>query len=105
MIRYAILYFVILITFLALIVGPVIVRNYITSLPKIPLDLLQPTNQNKNDTTTGITGSALVNFGDAGGGGAPAETGAASGGNGNTNTNNDNPAPFGDIGIGRFVRW
>ncbi|KIY02566.1 1,3-beta-glucan synthase component FKS1 [Fonsecaea multimorphosa CBS 102226] len=95
-IRYAILYFIMLIIFLVLIIGPIIVRKYITGLPTIPLDLVQPTGQNNNDTTTGVTGSALVNFGqDAG---TAAATAAAT-----TSSNSNDPFSFG--GGGRFVRW
>lgn len=87
-----------LIIFLVLIIGPVIVRKYITGLPTIPLDLVQPTGQNNNDTTTGITGSALVNFGNAaGGGGSAAATAAA------TSANSDDPFSFG--APPRFMRW
>jgi 1,3-beta-glucan synthase len=89
-----------LIIFLVLIIGPVIVRKYINSLPSIPMDLLQPTGQNNNDTTTGITGSALVNFGqDAGTAGAAAGTAAAT-----TSSSSDDPFSFGGGG-GRLVRW
>ena len=88
-----------LVVFLVLIIGPVIVRKYINSLPSIPMDLLQPTGQNNNDTTTGVTGSALVNFGqDAG---TAAGTQAAA-----TSSNSNDPFSFGGGGGGgRFVRW
>jgi len=103
-IRYAILYFVMLIVFLVLIIGPVIVRKYIKSLPSIPMELLQPTGQNNNDTTTGVTGSALVNFGQdagtaaAGGGGGGAKASA-------TASSSNDPFSFGGGGGGRLVRW
>jgi 1,3-beta-glucan synthase len=75
-IRFAILYFFMLVVFLVLIVGPVIVRNYIKSLPTIPLQLLQPTGQNNNDTSNKATGNGLNgiigNTGTAGGGGGGA---------------------------------
>ena len=90
-----------LIVFLVLIIGPVIVRKYINSLPSIPMDLLQPTGQNNNDTTTGVTGSALVNFGQAAG--TAAGTAAAT-----TSSNSNDPFSFGGGGGGgggRFVRW
>jgi 1,3-beta-glucan synthase len=48
-----------LVVFLVLIVGPVIVRNYIHSLPSIPLNLMQPTGQNNNDTSNKATGNGL----------------------------------------------
>jgi len=75
-IRFAILYFVMFVIFLVLIVGPIIARKYITSLPTIPLELMQPTGQNNNDTSTGITGSNLL--GQAGATGAAATTSAFS---------------------------
>lgn len=49
-----------LIVFIVLVIGPVIVRNYITNLPSIPLELLQPTGQDNNDTSNSATGTALV---------------------------------------------
>jgi 1,3-beta-glucan synthase len=55
-IRFAILYFFMLIVFVALIVGPIVASRFFTSLPAIPLDLLQPTGQNNNDTTSEPTG-------------------------------------------------
>ncbi|KAI9822337.1 MAG: 1,3-beta-D-glucan synthase [Pycnora praestabilis] len=58
-IRFAILYFVMLVIFLALIVGPIVAGKFLTTLPSIPLNLLQPTGQNNNDTSNVITGSAL----------------------------------------------
>ena len=67
------LYFIMLIIFLVLVVGPVIVRQYINSLPSIPLQLMQPTGQDNNDTSNSQTGTALI-----GGGGAAAATTAAS---------------------------
>jgi 1,3-beta-glucan synthase len=58
-IRYAILYFIMLIVFICLVAGPIVASRFINGLPSIPMDLLQPTGLNNNDTTTGITGSAL----------------------------------------------
>ncbi|PGH26572.1 1,3-beta-glucan synthase component FKS1 [Polytolypa hystricis UAMH7299] len=58
-IRFAILYFVMLIVFLALIIGPVVGGKYLTGLPTIPMDLLQPTGQRNNDTLASETGTAL----------------------------------------------
>jgi 1,3-beta-glucan synthase len=71
-----------LIVFLVLIIGPVIVRNYIHSLPSIPLDLMQPTGQNNNDTSNKATGNGLNGF--VGGGGA---TGGGSGAAATSNSN------------------
>lgn len=55
-IRFAVLYFVMLAIFVALIVGPLVARNFLKDLPSIPLDLMQPINQDNNDTTTEETG-------------------------------------------------
>lgn len=51
--RYAVLYFVMLVVFLALIVGPIVASPTITKSTKslkVPMDLLQPVGQNNNDT-------------------------------------------------------
>ena len=79
-IRYASLYFFLLIVFILLFFGPLIVSRFIDlgSFGTIPLDLMQPTGQNNNDTFSSITGSALVNFGQ----GAAAATGGGGGGGG-----------------------
>lgn len=65
-IRFATLYFFLLIVFILLFFGPLIVARLNLDLSSIslPLDLMQPTGQNNNDTFSSITGSALVNFGD-----------------------------------------
>lgn len=62
------------IIFLALIVGPIVASRFIKNLPKIPMDLLQPTGLKNNDTTNDATGTALVPGlgGAATGGGAAA---------------------------------
>ncbi len=92
-----------LIVFIVLIVGPVIVRKYINNLPSIPMELLQPTGQNNNDTTTGVTGSALVNFGqDAGTAAAGAATATGTGAAAKTS---DPFAVFGGGGGSRLARW
>ena len=57
-IRYAILYFTMLILFIVLIVGPIIASRFLTSLPSIPLQLIQPTGLNNNDTSSSVTGTA-----------------------------------------------
>lgn len=59
-----------LIIFVVLIVGPVVAGRFLKSLPAIPLDLLQPTGLNNNDTSSSRTGSALNGLG-------AEETGAA----------------------------
>jgi 1,3-beta-glucan synthase len=58
--RYAVLYFVMLVVFLALIVGPIVASPQITSGTKnlnVPMQLLQPVglinNDTLNDTQTG----------------------------------------------------
>src|SRR5438045_6961161 len=60
-IRYAILYFLMLILFIALIAGPVIAGKFLTSLPQIPMNLQQPVKQDNNDTVgrpmTGLSGN------------------------------------------------
>jgi len=65
--------------FLALIVGPIVASRFIKNLPTIPMDLLQPTGLNNNDTTNSATGTALVAGlgGAATGGGAAATSSAA----------------------------
>jgi 1,3-beta-glucan synthase len=84
-IRFAILYFFMLVVFLILIIGPVIVRNYIHSLPSIPLNLMQPTGQNNNDTSNKATGNGLNGI--LGGG-------ATSGGSGNGAAATSGSNPF-----------
>lgn len=62
-----------LIVFLLMIVGPVIAKRFVAIPSGIPLDLLQPTGQNNNDTLgSSDTGTALL-------GGGPAATGATGG--------------------------
>ena len=62
--------------FLALIIGPIVAGKMLKSLPSIPLDLLQPTGLNNNDTSSAITGSAL-NGAKAAATGAASSSGAA----------------------------
>jgi 1,3-beta-glucan synthase len=75
-IRYAILYFVLLVIFIALIVGPVVAGKYLDfSNMGIPMQLLQPTGLNNNDTTAEVTGRCINGncpAGPEGGGGAAA---------------------------------
>lgn len=59
MIRYAILYFVLLVVFVLLIAGPIVAAPYLKSLPDIPQQLLQPTGLKHNDTTSKETGTAV----------------------------------------------
>ncbi|KAL8742726.1 MAG: hypothetical protein Q9190_004837 [Brigantiaea leucoxantha] len=58
-IRFAILYFIMLIIFVALIAGPLVVAGLKMKLPDIPMSLLQPTGLNNNDTTSEKTGRVL----------------------------------------------
>ena len=58
-IRYAILYFVLLVVFLGLVVAPAVAGKYLPSLGTIPLELLQPTGLNNNDTQSGVTGDCI----------------------------------------------
>lgn len=60
-IRYAILYFVLLVVFIALIVGPVVAGKFLKFNMKIPMELLQPTGLNRNDTSAKVTGSCFNN--------------------------------------------
>lgn len=101
------MYFLLLILFLVLIVGPVIIRKFYVVEVDIPMNLAQPTNQNNNDTFASITGSALVDFGNGVDTGATAAAGGGGGGGGTTNaaaTTTGGNAPF-TFGGGRFVRW
>ena len=57
-IRYAILYFTMLILFIVLIVGPLVASRFLKTLPAIPQQLIQPTGLNNNDTSSSATGTA-----------------------------------------------
>ena len=63
-----------LILFVALIVGPVVVSKLKISLPDIPMQLLQPTGLNNNDTLASPTGRQLLDGGKATASGASADT-------------------------------
>ncbi|KAH8727038.1 putative 1,3-beta-glucan synthase component FKS1 [Phaeosphaeriaceae sp. PMI808] len=87
-IRYAILYFLLLVVFLALVVGPVVVGGKLKfALPKLPMEILQPTGYNNNNTNASPTGSCRgpcpVFQGEdgAGGGGGAARNTDTSGSN------------------------
>lgn len=69
-IRFATLYFVMLIIFVALLAGPLVVAKLKISLPTIPMALMQPTGLNYNDTSNSQTGKMLH-------GGTAAVSGAA----------------------------
>jgi 1,3-beta-glucan synthase len=85
-IRYAILYFFLLIVFLCLIVGPIVAGKFLKLDigNSIPMDIMQPTGYSNNDTKATVSGSCLqpkcpeYQGGDATGGGEAAETTAAS---------------------------
>ena len=90
------LYFTMLIIFLCLIIGPIVASRFLKKLPKIPMDLMQPTGQNNNDTSSIITGARLNG---AGGAGATGDEFAATG------TGTDSAAAATDTGadfVGRF---
>jgi len=59
-IRFSILYFVMLVIFIVLIAGPLIARRFLSGLPSVPMDLLQPTGLDNNDTSSSETGTALL---------------------------------------------
>jgi 1,3-beta-glucan synthase len=76
-VRYAILYFVLLIVFVAIIAGPVIVSRFLHIKLEI-FDLLQPTGLNNNDTKASVTGScAIGKCPDRGAGAEPTDGAAA----------------------------
>lgn len=52
-----------LLVFVLLIAGPLVASKFIKSLPSIPLELMQPTGLNNNDTSSSVTGSALNGLG------------------------------------------
>lgn len=58
-IRYAILYFVLLVVFLALIVGPIVAGKQIKLSLTLPMELLQPTGYSNNDTSASVTGKCV----------------------------------------------
>jgi 1,3-beta-glucan synthase len=83
-VRYAILYFVILVVFLALIVGPIVAGKQIKLSVTLPMELLQPTGYSNNDTSAEVTGTCIqaqgcppYQGGDATGGGAADSTAEA----------------------------
>lgn len=60
-IRFAILYFAMLVLFLVLLIAPLIARNMniLKNFKSFPMDLLQPLDVDNNDTTTYYTGAGL----------------------------------------------
>lgn len=109
-IRFAVLYFVLLVAFILLFFGPIIAAKFIdlgTLGKSIPLDLMQPTGQNNNDTFSSVTGSALGNFG--GDAAATDDSGSGGGGGGGTTaaaatTTSSGPFNF-NAGSKMAVRW
>jgi len=86
-IRYAILYFFLLVVFLLLLVGPVIVGSKVkfNSLPTLPMEILQPTGFNNNDTSAKVTGTCIQGV-------CPGYHGGDSGGGDSTGGGNSGPA-------------
>jgi 1,3-beta-glucan synthase len=76
-IRYAILYFTILVVFIALIAGPIVAGKYIKFELNLPLPLIQPTGLNNNDTRATATGSCVHGDCPGPGGGSARETDTA----------------------------
>lgn len=110
-----------LIIFIVLIIGPIIARKYIGSLgDNLPLDLMQPTGQNNNDTLNfSKTGSfrnpgVSATGGSGGGGGGGGGGGNAGGGGGNAGGGGGGTAdatsddPFGEFtkrAMATAFRW
>jgi 1,3-beta-glucan synthase len=94
-VRYAILYFVILVVFLALIVGPIVAGKKIQLGLKLPFDILQPTGYSNNDTSSSVTGTCIH------GACPPYDDGAGNGGGGEA----AEPTSTGDAARLRFRRY
>lgn len=58
-IRYSILYFTLLVVFIALIVAPLVIRRLNLDIEFTTMDLRQPLDSNNNDTAPTLTGSHL----------------------------------------------
>lgn len=58
-VRYAILYFVLLVVFLALIVGPIVAGSKLNFKLDLPMELMQPTGFSNNDTGSTPTGTCI----------------------------------------------
>ncbi|KKY27273.1 putativebeta-glucan synthase component gls1 [Phaeomoniella chlamydospora] len=97
-IRFAILYFALLVLFLLLIIGPVIVKKFITLDLSIPMELMQPTGQDNNDTSNAATGSFLNNAAAVAAGGTAA---AASGGSDSTGGSGGSAATTSGFSFGK----
>jgi 1,3-beta-glucan synthase len=110
-IRYAMLYFVLLVLFLVLFIGPVIVRRFmdLPALPSTFKDFQQPTGQDNNDTVSTVTGSVLIpglgNEGATGGGGGGGGGNSAATATDSSGGDAFQSDVFGLGGGNRFVRW
>lgn len=102
-IRFATLYFFLLIVFILLFFGPIIVSKFISIESiggSLPLDLMQPIGQNNNDTFSSVTGNALGNFGqDA------APTGGSGGGGDDSSSADSGGDDVFSFGGRMAVRW
>lgn len=102
------MYFVLLVLFIVLFFGPLIAARFFDfgSLGKgLPLDLLQPTGQNNNDTNASITGSNLVNFGDGAAATGGGDSGSGGGGGGGGDTATDVATGVFSFGGRMAARW
>lgn len=76
-VRYAMLYFFLLLIFVLTIAGPLVASKFLKDLPvsSIPMDLYQPTGLNNNDTK----GTSETGTGAAGGAAATGDAASTSG--------------------------
>lgn len=93
-VRYAILYFVLLVVFLAIIVGPIVAGKQLKLDVNVPMELLQPTGFSNNDTTNTPTGKCVQGVCPEYQGGEAANTGSG-----------DSAAATSDAAARRFRRY
>lgn len=93
-VRYAILYFVLLVVFLAIIVGPIVAGKQLKLDVNVPMELLQPTGFSNNDTTNTPTGKCVQGVCPEYQGGGAADTGSG-----------DSAAATSDEAARRFRRY
>jgi len=93
-VRYAILYFVLLVVFLAIIVGPIVAGKQLKLNVTLPMELLQPTGFSNNDTTDTPTGKCVQGACPVYQGGEAADTGSG-----------DSAAATSDEAARRFRRY
>jgi len=93
-VRYAILYFVLLVVFLAIIVGPIVAGKQLKLDVNVPMELLQPTGFSNNDTTNTPTGKCVQGVCPEYQGGEAANTGSG-----------DSAAATSDEAARRFRRY